>query len=63
MDYNDLKLGMLIRDTWYGDWGIGRVVRIKKTVIKVAFPQKTIVYDKPHVQFLERAQGEHDDRV
>ena len=55
MKFSDIKTGMLVSDTWFDNWGIGRVVTIKKTVVKIAFSGQTRTYDKPHVQFLQEA--------
>jgi len=55
MKFDDIHLGMLVEDRWFGHWGIGRVVKKMKTVIKVVFPGQTHTYDKSHVQFLEEA--------
>lgn len=55
MKFNELKVGMLVSDTWFDSWGIGRIVTIKKTIVKIVFPAQTRKYDKQHVQFLEEA--------
>ncbi len=57
-----IKVGMKVEDTWYPLWGIGKVVKVLKTRIKVLFPYVNITgrfetlpvtYDMAHTVFLK----------
>ena len=46
---------MFVEDMWYWDWGIGKVSKVLKTVVKIRFSIAGMVtFDKSHVQFLKR---------
>lgn len=52
MKYNDVKVGLLVEDTWWPERYYGRVIKKLKTRIKIQTSTTVITYDKPHVQFL-----------
>lgn len=68
MTYNEIKTGMIVKDKWFTDsyvdfrgfamqgWGLGKVIKKLKTVIYIRFTYEgLVVFDIPHLQFLERA--------
>lgn len=48
-----MKVGQKVYDRWWPWWGIGKVTKVFKTRVRVEFPNKTLTYDKAHLQFLE----------
>jgi len=56
MKFEVIKPGMYVEDTWFWDWGIGKVIKKLKTVAHINFAHRgIIVYDKSHTQFLKKA--------
>lgn len=54
MKFSDIKKGMYVEDKWFWDWGIGKVLTVKKTIVRISFSVVGIVtFDKSHVQFLK----------
>jgi hypothetical protein len=54
MKKNEIKIGLKVSDTWYGDWGLGIIEKVMKTRFVVKFSNKGLVrYDYPHAQFLK----------
>jgi len=48
------KKGQRVSDRWYIEWGIGRIISVLKTRMKVRFVDGTVLaYDKAHYQFLQ----------
>ena len=55
MKFDELRKNMFVEDTWFWDWGIGKVTKIMKTVVRIKFSVAGVVtFDKSHVQFLKR---------
>jgi hypothetical protein len=55
MKFDELQKNMFVEDRWFWDWGIGKVTKIMKTVVRIKFSVVGVVtFDKAHVQFLER---------
>jgi hypothetical protein len=66
MKKSELKVGMMVTDRWFPDWGTGKVIKIMKTRVKIDFNGRIILtdfdsvkckprtYDYDHVQFLEK---------
>ena len=52
MTTNKFKKYDKVYDSWYPDWGIGEVIDVKKTVVRVRFPGQVRGYDLSHIQFL-----------
>lgn len=50
----EIKNGCIIIDRWVPEYGTGRIDNVKKTVFNVIFNNKTVKYDYPHAQFLEK---------
>lgn len=56
LKYDEIRIGQFVEDTWFWDWGIGKVKEIRKTIIKIDFSViGLITFDIPHLQFLKRA--------
>lgn len=68
MKYEEIRIGMKVKDTWFTDgyvnhkavsvsgWGLGKVIRKLKTAIHIEFSIKgLVIFDIPHLQFLEKA--------
>jgi len=47
----EVKENSKVVDSWWRDWGVGRITEVKKTVFRVNFK-----YDYPHAQFLEKCK-------
>ena len=56
MVISDLKVGDVVRDRWFREWGYGEVKEVKKTVVHIYFTglHKRKTFDKDHIKFLER---------
>lgn len=55
MRFSDIKVGMMVQDSWWPLSTYGRVIEVLKTVIKVDnLRGEIITYDKSHCQFLEK---------
>ena len=54
MKFADLKVGQKVHDRWFMHWGDGVVKDVLKTRVIVSYPEGDTVYDKGHVQFLEK---------
>jgi hypothetical protein len=50
------KVGDKVYDTWWPYWGLGKVVLVLKTRVKVKFSEHMFVYDKAHCKFLKKAE-------
>ena len=51
-----LKHNMKVFDSWYPDWGIGKVKKILKTRCYIQFAIKgEMMYDREHYKFLKEA--------
>ena len=48
-----IKKGHKVYDRWYLWKGIGVVLKVLKTKVKIKFGDEIITYDIPHLQFLE----------
>ena len=55
MKFSELKVGQQVQDSWFLQWGIGRITILLKTRVVVKFPHDSIKYDKEHVKFLQEA--------
>jgi hypothetical protein len=55
MEITEVKVGTQVVDRWYPDWGIGTIMKITKTRVKIAFPKHgTSSYDAEHLrEFIE----------
>ena len=54
MKINELEVGMKVADSWFPNWGNGKVITVLKTVVYIEYPNHgTIKYDRSHVQFHE----------
>jgi hypothetical protein len=54
MKKNEIKVGLRVKDTWYGDWGYGIIEAVLKTRVKIKFSNiGLVVYDYPHIRFLK----------
>lgn len=50
------KKGMKLEDTWYYiEWGVGTVIKVLKTRVKIQFRDQIRTYDKSHYKFLKLA--------
>lgn len=56
MKKEDIKVGTKVIDRWYKEYGIGEVIDVKKTQFTIAFPEKNIIYDFLHTQFLNKVK-------
>lgn len=58
MKITDFKVGDCVKDKWYGDWGIGTVVEVLKTRIKIDFNLRDDIstFDEQHLVFLEKVK-------
>jgi hypothetical protein len=56
MKITELKVGQRVSDSWYPDWGIGKVEKILTTRVWINFPYPKgyMKYDEAHVQFLQK---------
>ena len=64
MKKSELKVGMLVTDRWFPEWGNGKIIKIMKTRVKIDFNGRIIeldsvkrkhrTYDYDHIQFLEK---------
>lgn len=55
MKIEDMKRGMFVEDRWFWDWGIGKVMKVLKTIVIINFSVVgRVTFDKNHCQFLER---------
>jgi hypothetical protein len=54
MKLHECKVNVQVMDYWYPFQGIGTIVEVLKTRIKVKFSitEETVVYDLQHLQFL-----------
>jgi hypothetical protein len=50
------KVGEILRDSWWEEWGYGVVKKVMKTRIKIEFEGELKTYDSDHYQFLVRSQ-------
>lgn len=53
MKKNEIKEDLLVRDTWWREWGVGKIKNVKKTVFDVQFGSTVLKFDYAHAQFLE----------
>lgn len=51
----DIRVGDFYTDEWYYEYGMGKVVEVLKTRVKIHFSEinKVMTYDRDHVKFLE----------
>ena len=59
MKREEIKEGVLVMDKWYLEYGVGRIVSVKKTRFTVIFGYNKIRYDYPHAQFLMKYINEN----
>jgi hypothetical protein len=54
MRIEKIKTGQQVRDSWFSDWGVGRIVKVLKTRVKIKFTGRAdiVTYDLAHLQFL-----------
>lgn len=55
----DLKIGTRVRDSWLGDWGVGKVVKLLKTRVHIVFKNREgiSVYDNQHANLYLKKVG------
>lgn len=59
MKFKDVKVGMMVEDTWWPYDVSGKVIKKLKTMVHVRlFCGAIWQYDKEHVQFLRRNKHE-----
>jgi hypothetical protein len=52
MKFTELKVGQKVYDSWFANWGTGKVVTLMKTRVVIKYAAFDREYDKAHVQFL-----------
>jgi hypothetical protein len=59
MKITELKVGTLVQDTWYPDWGTGIVDNVLDTRVFINFPYPKgfMKYDAAHTQFLNKGKS------
>lgn len=59
MKITECKVGLRVTDSWFPGWGIGKIVEVLKTRVKIRYVMDEggppITYDKAHIQFLRRS--------
>ena len=54
MKFSKIKVGKKVYDRWWC-WKVGTIIKKNKTTCSINFPNYGItIYDKAHVQFLEK---------
>lgn len=60
MKHEECRVGVRVTDAWFPDWGVGRIVEVLKTRVKIRYDMDEggppITYDTAHIQFLRRKQ-------
>lgn len=55
MKITEMEKGQFVEDTWFWDWGIGKVSKVLKTIVYINFSVVgKVVFDKSHCQFLKK---------
>lgn len=58
MKHEEMKVGQRVTDSWFPHWGVGKVIKVMKTRVRIVFKDnfdtedEPTVYDRPHLQFL-----------
>jgi hypothetical protein len=62
MKQSEIKKDVCVKDRWWPEWGIGKIIKKLKTRCYIQFSTaysnngKILIYDKDHYQFLQKVK-------